>query len=112
MPPAPSSGTDDVVCRELGILNHLLRPAHGAERDVHAAENTIPMLHRLRGENIIKANGWPADYVDSIERVCVLLDRHGEAEMPRIRAGVLEARGLAFAAGQIRRAVARVEQGS
>jgi hypothetical protein len=62
--------------------------------------------------DIIKANGWPADYVDSIDRVCVLLDRHGEAETLRIVAGVFEARGSQFAAGQVRRAVARIEQGT
>ena len=76
------------------------------------ASSARSQLSTRPSTDIIKTNGWPADYVDSIERVCVLLDRHGEAEMPRIRAGVLEARGLAFAAGQIRRAVARVEQGS
>src|SRR5215813_4175878 len=44
----------DVICRQLGIVDHLLWPAHGAERDVHVAENLIPMLHRLRGENFIE----------------------------------------------------------
>jgi hypothetical protein len=33
---------------------------------------------------IIKANGRPADYVDSIDRVRVLLDCHGEVGMLRI----------------------------
>ena len=62
--------------------------------------------------DILKANDWPADYAESVEHLSALLDRHGEAELLRIIAGVFEARGLQFAAGQVRRAIARVEQGS
>ena len=52
-----------------------------------------------------------ADYVDSIDRVCVLLDRHGEGEPLRIVAGALGAWPV-VRPSQVRRAVARVEQGA
>jgi hypothetical protein len=44
--------------------------------------------------------------------VLYLLGRHDEIELLRIVAGVFEAHGLQFAAGQVRRAVARIEQGA
>ena len=61
---------------------------------------------------ILGANDLPADYAERVERAGALLDRHGEVELLRLIAGVLEARGLQFAADQVRRAIARVEQGS
>ena len=39
-------------------------------------------------------------------------ERHDEIELVPIIAGVFEARGLQFAASQVRRAIARVEQGT
>src|SRR6266704_47068 len=38
---------DDVVRLELGIVDHLLRPTHRSERDVHAIEDLVPVRHRL-----------------------------------------------------------------
>jgi len=61
---------------------------------------------------ILKANNWPDSYANSVERVLYLLERHDGIELLRIVAGVFEARGLQLAAGQVRRAIARVEQGS
>src|SRR5262249_4643181 len=37
---------DDVVCPQLRIVDHLLRSAHGAERDVYTAEDLVPVRHR------------------------------------------------------------------
>jgi hypothetical protein len=53
-------------------------------------------------EEILKANNWPESYANSVERVLYLLERHDEIELLRIIAGVFEARGLQFAAGQVR----------
>jgi hypothetical protein len=51
--------------------------------------------------------------LNSGEPVLYLLERHDEIELLRIVAGVLEARAACgFASGQVRRAIARVEQGS
>jgi hypothetical protein len=63
-------------------------------------------------EEILKANTWPDSYTNSVERVLYLLERHDEIELLRIVAGVFEARGLQLVASQVRRAIARVEQGS
>src|SRR5882757_11562339 len=41
---------DDVVRPELGIVDHLLRPAHRSERHVSAIEHLVPMRHRLGTE--------------------------------------------------------------
>src|SRR6266508_3345216 len=38
---------DDIVRLELGIVDHLLRPTHRSERDVHAIEDLVPVRHRL-----------------------------------------------------------------
>jgi hypothetical protein len=62
--------------------------------------------------DILQANEWPDGYGNSIERVLYLLERHDEIELPRIVAAVFEARGSKFSAGQVRRAIARVEQGA
>jgi hypothetical protein len=61
---------------------------------------------------ILKANNWPDSYTNSVERVLYLLERHDEIELLRIVAGVFEARGLQFAASQVRRVIVRVEQGT
>jgi hypothetical protein len=61
--------------------------------------------------DILQANDWPDGYENSVERVLYLLERHDEIELLRIIAGVIEARGLRFAASQVRRAIARVERG-
>jgi hypothetical protein len=63
-------------------------------------------------EEILKANTWRDSYANSVERVLYLLERHDEIELLRIVAGVFEARGLQFVASQVRRAIARVEQGT
>ena len=70
------------------------------------------MAQSMTAGEIVQVQDWPAVYTDSIARVMSLLERHGEGETLRIIAAVLEARGLQFAAGQVRRAVARIEQGA
>ena len=62
--------------------------------------------------DILQANDWPDGYGNSVERVLYLLERHDEIELLRIISGVFETYVLQFAAGQVRRAIARVEQGS
>jgi len=49
---------------------------------------------------------------EGVESVGALIDHQGEVELLRVVAVVLEARGMAFAASQVRRAVARIEQGA
>src|SRR5258705_10115660 len=44
---------DDVVRLELGIFDHLLRPAHRSERHVSAIEHLVPMRHRLGAEDLV-----------------------------------------------------------
>jgi hypothetical protein len=63
-------------------------------------------------EEILKANKCPNKYANGNERVLYLLERHNEIELLRIIAGVFEARGLQFAGGQVRCAIASVEQGN
>src|SRR5229473_449848 len=45
---------DDVVCLELGIVDHLLRPTHRSERHVDAIEHLVPMGHRLGTEDLVE----------------------------------------------------------
>src|SRR6266849_5116315 len=45
---------DDVVRLELGIVDHLLRPTHRAERHVSAIEHLVPMCHRLGREDLVE----------------------------------------------------------
>src|SRR6266550_1566171 len=45
---------DDVIGSQLRIIDDLLRIAHGAEGDVNAIEDFIPMRHRLRTEDFIE----------------------------------------------------------
>src|SRR6476620_827986 len=45
---------DDVVRLELGILDHLLRPAHRSGRHVSATEHRVPMRHRLGTEDLVE----------------------------------------------------------
>jgi hypothetical protein len=65
----------------------------------------------MKTTDIVKANNWPADYVESVERINALVERHGDAELLRMLVAVFEARGTQFAASQVRRAIARVDQG-
>src|SRR6202040_3618399 len=44
---------NDVVRPELGIVEHLLRPAHRSERHVNAIEHLVPMCHRLGTEDLV-----------------------------------------------------------
>src|SRR5216683_1817673 len=44
---------DDVIRPELGIVDHLLWPAHRAERHVDAIEHLVPMCHRLATEGLV-----------------------------------------------------------
>ena len=48
---------DDLVRSQLRIVDHFLRPAHGAERDMDGAENLGPMRHRLRAEDLVENGG-------------------------------------------------------
>src|SRR3954463_7895272 len=41
---------DDVVCSQLWIVDDFLWPAHGAEGDMNAIEDFVPVGHRLRAE--------------------------------------------------------------
>jgi len=52
--PAPSIGTTILVRSQLRIVDHFLRPAHGAERDMDGAEDLGPMRHRLRAEDLVE----------------------------------------------------------
>src|SRR6266849_7354959 len=45
---------DDVIRPELGIVDHLLRPAHRSERHVDAIEDLVPMRHRLAAEDLVE----------------------------------------------------------
>ena len=72
------------------IVDHLLRPAHGAERDVHAAEDLVPMPHRLCREHFVKNGG-------ELSHIRHQLRRIGEAELPVRRSG----RPIAFATAAI-----------
>ena len=45
---------DDVVRSQLRIVNDFLRPTHGAERDLSAVEDFVPMRHGLRAKNLIE----------------------------------------------------------
>src|SRR5882757_5247870 len=53
----PFEGNDDLVGPELRIVDHLLRPADGAERDVDAIEGLVPVRHRLGGKDLIEDGG-------------------------------------------------------
>src|SRR5258706_3724783 len=66
---------DDVIRSQLWIVDHLFRSAHSAERDVHAAEDLVPMRHRLRAEDVVEDRR-------QLWHVCDQLRRLGE---PRIR---------------------------
>src|SRR6516164_1474450 len=44
----------DVVYPQLRIVDDFLWPAHGAEGDVHAVENLVPMRHRLCSEDFVE----------------------------------------------------------
>src|ERR1700752_3211145 len=48
---------DDVIGPELRIVYHLLWIAHDAEGDVHAAEDFVPMRHRLCAEDLVEDGG-------------------------------------------------------
>src|ERR1700742_2376884 len=45
---------DDVIRPQLGIVDHLLWPAHRSEGHVRAVEHVIPMGHRLGTEDLVK----------------------------------------------------------
>src|SRR6266849_6247468 len=45
---------DDVIRSQLRIINDFLRLTHGAERDLSAAEDFVPMRHWLRTKNLIE----------------------------------------------------------
>ena len=45
---------DDLVQPQLRVLNYFLGSTHGAERDVHPAEDLVPMGHRLRAEDFVE----------------------------------------------------------
>src|SRR6201987_384542 len=45
---------DDVIRSQLRIINDFLRLTHGAERDLSAVEDFVPMRHRLRTKNLIE----------------------------------------------------------
>ncbi len=47
----------DVIRPKLRIVDHLLRPAYGPERDVDAIEDLVPMRHRLRPEDLVEDRG-------------------------------------------------------
>jgi len=49
-----SSGTTTSFAPQLRIVDHILRVAHGAERDVDAIEDLVPMRHRLRAEDLVE----------------------------------------------------------
>src|SRR5258706_3393138 len=44
---------DDVIGSQLGIVDPLLRPAHGAERSVDTVHHFVPMRHRLCAESFV-----------------------------------------------------------
>jgi hypothetical protein len=58
-------------------------------------------MSTMTSTGMIKANGWPVDYVDSIGLVRVLLDRHGAVELQYVVVAVLEARDMFAAAGTV-----------
>src|SRR5882762_8104802 len=53
----PFERNDDVIRPQLWIIDHLLRSTHGAEGDVDAIEDLVPMRHRLRAEDLVEDGG-------------------------------------------------------
>src|SRR5258708_27459065 len=45
---------DNVVQAQLWILDNFLWTPHGAERDVNAIEDLVPMRHRPRSEDLVE----------------------------------------------------------
>ena len=72
---------DDVIQPQLRIGDYFLRIPHGAERDVDALEDFVPMRHRLRAEDLIENGG-------QLRHVLRQLCRLGE---PRISQEILTA---------------------
>ena len=48
---------DDVIRPQLRIVDDFLRPTHGAERDMNAIEDFVPVRHRLRAEDFVENGG-------------------------------------------------------
>src|SRR5262249_3230929 len=84
---------DDVIRTQLRIVDDLLRPAHGAEGDVDAVEDLVPMSHRLRAEDVIE-NGR------QLGHVLHQLGRIGEA---RVGQEIRTADGLGYWRQLVRR---------
>src|SRR5437588_1123398 len=45
---------DDVIRSQLRVVDYLLRPTHGAERDMDAAKDFVPVRHRLRAKDVVQ----------------------------------------------------------
>src|SRR5437762_13079940 len=75
---------DDVIRSQLRIVDDFLWPAHGAEGDMNAIEDFVPMRHRLRAENLVQNRG-------QLWHVLHQLGRIGE---PRIRQEIRPTYGL------------------
>ena len=75
---------DDVIRSQLRIIDDFLRLTHGAEGDVNAIEDLVPMRHRLRAEDLIQNRG-------QLRHVRHQLRRIGE---PRIRQEIGAANGF------------------
>ena len=75
---------DDVIRSQLRIIDDFLRLTHGAEGDVNAIEDLVPMRHRLRAEDLIQNRG-------QLRHVRHQLRRIGE---PRIRQEICAANGF------------------
>ena len=69
LPPAPSSGTMMSFGPQLRIIDDFLRPAHGAERDMNAAEDLVPVRHRLRAEDVVENGGQLRHVLNQLGRI-------------------------------------------
>jgi hypothetical protein len=47
---------DDVIRPELGIVEHLLWPAHRSERHMKVIERLVSMCHRFGTEDLVEAS--------------------------------------------------------
>src|SRR5216683_5669928 len=92
----PFEGHDDLVRPELRIVDHLLRPAYGAECDVDAIERLMPVRHRLSGKDLVENGG-------ELRHVRQQLRRIGEAR-------ILQEVGAADGPGQRHQLVGRDEK--
>src|SRR5258708_40197193 len=54
----PFERNDDVIRSQLWIFNDFLWAAHGAERDMNAVKDFVPVRHRLRAKDLVQNRGY------------------------------------------------------